>query len=185
MEDWAEVSRLHRAEQMPVRAIARKLGSRNTVRRVIADDAPPKYQRAPKDAIGAVLAMALLAVAGVVPSWAAPQQHPPSMSTTAVAQSKTRTAADLPKPPKAMTLADRRKQITKTRLDRSPTSDFIEAPGRKPTSKPVRHDGHVAERGPCVVLLAILEGPTQSVVGPPEALVGGVGVARPPVVGSS
>ncbi|MGW6523269.1 helix-turn-helix domain-containing protein [Streptomyces sp. NPDC054962] len=46
MEDWAEIRRLHRAEQTPVRAIARKLGiARNTVRRAIADDAPPKYQR--------------------------------------------------------------------------------------------------------------------------------------------
>ena len=40
VEDWAEIRRLHRAEQMPVRAIARQLGiSRNTVRRAIADDA--------------------------------------------------------------------------------------------------------------------------------------------------
>jgi hypothetical protein len=46
VEDWAEIRRLHRAEQMPVRAIAR-----NTVRRAIADDAPPKYQRAPKGSI--------------------------------------------------------------------------------------------------------------------------------------
>ncbi|GGW81237.1 hypothetical protein GCM10010350_77540 [Streptomyces galilaeus] len=52
MEDWAEIRRLHRAEQMPVRAIARKLGiARNTVRRAIADDAPPKCQRAPKGSI--------------------------------------------------------------------------------------------------------------------------------------
>jgi transposase len=52
VEDWAEIRRLHRAEQMPVRAIARKLGiARNTVRRAIADDAPPKYQRAPKGSI--------------------------------------------------------------------------------------------------------------------------------------
>lgn len=37
---------------MPVRATARKLGiARNTVRRAIADDAPPKYQRAPKGSI--------------------------------------------------------------------------------------------------------------------------------------
>lgn len=43
MEDWAEIRQLHGAEQMPVRAIARKLGiGRNTVRRAIADDAPPK-----------------------------------------------------------------------------------------------------------------------------------------------
>ncbi|GGX45743.1 hypothetical protein GCM10010353_70640 [Streptomyces chryseus] len=47
MEDWAEIRRLHRAEQMPVRAIARRLGiARNTVRRAIADDAPPKCQGA-------------------------------------------------------------------------------------------------------------------------------------------
>ncbi|WP_327187400.1 helix-turn-helix domain-containing protein [Streptomyces sp. NBC_01334] len=52
VEDWAEIPRLHRAEQMPVRTIARKLGiARNTVRRAIADDAPPMYQRAPKDSI--------------------------------------------------------------------------------------------------------------------------------------
>jgi transposase len=50
--DWAEIRRLHRTEQMPVRAIARKLGiARNTVRRAVADDAPPKYQRAPKGSI--------------------------------------------------------------------------------------------------------------------------------------
>ncbi|MFC5149910.1 Mu transposase domain-containing protein [Streptomyces aureoversilis] len=52
VEDWAEIRRLHRAEKMPVRAIARKLGiSRNTVRRAVASDAPPKYQRAAKGSI--------------------------------------------------------------------------------------------------------------------------------------
>lgn len=52
VEDWAEIRRLHRAEAMPVRAIARQLGiARNTVRRAIADDAPPKYRRASKGSI--------------------------------------------------------------------------------------------------------------------------------------
>ncbi|MFI1184578.1 helix-turn-helix domain-containing protein, partial [Streptomyces sp. NPDC020799] len=52
VEDWAEIRRLHRAEKMPVRAIARKLGiARNTVRRAVASDAPPKYQRAAKGSI--------------------------------------------------------------------------------------------------------------------------------------
>jgi transposase len=52
VEDWAEIRRLHRAEQMPIRAIARKLGiARNTVRRAVAGDAPPKYQRAAKGSI--------------------------------------------------------------------------------------------------------------------------------------
>lgn len=52
VEDWAEIRRLHRAEEMPIRAIARKLGiSRNTVRRAVADDEPPKYQRAAKGSV--------------------------------------------------------------------------------------------------------------------------------------
>jgi transposase len=52
VEDWAEIRRLHRAEQMPIRAIARQLGvSRNTVRRAVADNEPPKYRRAAKGSI--------------------------------------------------------------------------------------------------------------------------------------
>ena len=46
VEDWAEIRRLHRAEGMPIKAIARVLGvSRNTVRRALASDGPPKYER--------------------------------------------------------------------------------------------------------------------------------------------
>lgn len=52
MEDWAEVRRLHRAEGMPIKAIARQLGiGRNTVRRALAADEPPKYQRPVKGSI--------------------------------------------------------------------------------------------------------------------------------------
>jgi transposase len=52
VEDWVEIRRLHRAEQMPIRAIARKLGiSRNTVRRELADNEPLKYRRDPKGSI--------------------------------------------------------------------------------------------------------------------------------------
>lgn len=48
VEDWAEVRRLHRAEGMPIKAIARTLGiSRNTVRAALASDGPPSYQRKP------------------------------------------------------------------------------------------------------------------------------------------
>ena len=49
MENWAEVRRLHRAEGMPIKAIARRLGiSKNTVKSALACDEPPKYERPPK-----------------------------------------------------------------------------------------------------------------------------------------
>ena len=48
MEDWAEIRRLHRAEGLPIKTIARTLGvSRNTVRAAIASDGPPRYERKP------------------------------------------------------------------------------------------------------------------------------------------
>jgi transposase len=46
VEDWAEIRRLHRAEGLPIKTIARTLGvSRNTVRAAITSDEPPKYSR--------------------------------------------------------------------------------------------------------------------------------------------
>ncbi len=47
-EDWAEIRRLHKSEQMSIKAIARKTGlARNTVRAALASDTPPKYERGP------------------------------------------------------------------------------------------------------------------------------------------
>jgi transposase len=46
VEDWAEIRRLHRAERLPIKLIARTLGvSRNTVRAALASDGPPGYVR--------------------------------------------------------------------------------------------------------------------------------------------
>ena len=46
-EDWAEIRRLHRAEGMGIKAIARRLGvARNTVRDALRSDEPPRYERA-------------------------------------------------------------------------------------------------------------------------------------------
>ncbi len=46
MEDWAEIRRLHRAEGLPIKAIARRLRvSRNTVRKAVASSTPPRYAR--------------------------------------------------------------------------------------------------------------------------------------------
>lgn len=65
VEDWAEIRRLHRAEGLPIKLIARTLGiSRNTVRAAVASEGPPKYVRKPagsavdgfEDAIRAQLA---------------------------------------------------------------------------------------------------------------------------------
>ena len=52
VEDWAEIRRLHRAEKMPIKVIARVMGvSRNTVRAAIASDRPPKYERPAKGSV--------------------------------------------------------------------------------------------------------------------------------------
>lgn len=52
VEDWAEIRRLHRAEGMPIKAVARLLGvSKNTVKAALASDGPPKYLRAPRGSI--------------------------------------------------------------------------------------------------------------------------------------
>ena len=42
VEDWAEIRRLHRAERLPIKVIARLMGiSRNTVKAALAADGPP------------------------------------------------------------------------------------------------------------------------------------------------
>jgi transposase len=52
VEDWAEIRRLHRAEQMPIKQVARVLAvSKNTVKRALAADGPPRYQRAPRGSV--------------------------------------------------------------------------------------------------------------------------------------
>jgi transposase len=52
VEDWAEIRRLHRAEGVPIKVIARSLGiSKNTVKSALRGDGPPKYVRAPKGSV--------------------------------------------------------------------------------------------------------------------------------------
>jgi transposase len=46
VEDWAEIRRLHRAEEMPIKVIARVMGcSKNTVKAALASQGPPRYVR--------------------------------------------------------------------------------------------------------------------------------------------
>ena len=52
VEDWAEIRRLHRAEGVPIKQIARVLGvSRNTVRGALRSAGPPKYERVGRTSI--------------------------------------------------------------------------------------------------------------------------------------
>lgn len=52
MEDWAEIRRLHRAEGLPIKAIARVMGvSKNTVKSALVSQGPPKYERAARGSI--------------------------------------------------------------------------------------------------------------------------------------
>lgn len=47
VEDWAEIRRLHLAEGVPIKTVARMLGcSRNTVRAAVRSAGPPQYERA-------------------------------------------------------------------------------------------------------------------------------------------
>jgi transposase len=46
VEDWAEIRRLHRAERMPIKVVARAVGcSKNTVKKALDADGPPAYRR--------------------------------------------------------------------------------------------------------------------------------------------
>jgi transposase len=52
VEDWAEIRRLHRAEGMPIKVIARVVGcSRNTVKAALSSHGPPRYERPPRGSI--------------------------------------------------------------------------------------------------------------------------------------
>jgi transposase len=48
VERWAEIRRMHRVEGRSIREISRRTGlHRETIRRALASDAPPRYERAP------------------------------------------------------------------------------------------------------------------------------------------
>ncbi|SMY01705.1 Transposase [Brevibacterium sp. 239c] len=52
MENWAEIRRLHNAENVPIKEIARRLGiARNTVRAALAATEPPRYTRKPTGSV--------------------------------------------------------------------------------------------------------------------------------------
>jgi transposase len=69
VEDWAEIRRLHRAEGLPIKMIAKTLGvSRNTVRSALASEGPPKYERKPMGSAVDVFEDAIRAQLKAVPT---------------------------------------------------------------------------------------------------------------------
>ncbi|MFJ8401641.1 hypothetical protein ACIQ9K_14330 [Streptomyces microflavus] len=67
VEDWAEIRRLRRAEQMPLRAIARHLGiSKNSAKRALANDRPRKYERSTKGSVVATVEVQISLVQAVI-----------------------------------------------------------------------------------------------------------------------
>ena len=49
MDEWAEIRRLHMAEGVPIKEIARRLGvARNTVRSAVRSEGPPVFDRKPR-----------------------------------------------------------------------------------------------------------------------------------------
>ncbi len=73
MEDWAEIRRLHRAEGVPIKEIARRLGvARNTVRAALNSDRPPKYERAARGSVADVFEPQIRALLAEWPKMPAP-----------------------------------------------------------------------------------------------------------------
>ena len=69
MEDWAEIRRLHVAEEMPIKQIARRFGcSKNTVRAALRRAGPPRYERAPAGSTVDVFEPAIRELLREVPS---------------------------------------------------------------------------------------------------------------------
>ena len=77
VEDWAEIRRLHRAERMPIKQVARVMGcSKNTVKRALAADGPPRYRRPPR---GSVVDVAEPRIRELLAAW-------PAMPATVIAE---------------------------------------------------------------------------------------------------
>jgi transposase len=52
VEDWAEIRRLHKAEGLPIKQVARVMRvSRNTVRAAVRSEGPPRYVRAARGSV--------------------------------------------------------------------------------------------------------------------------------------
>jgi hypothetical protein len=74
VEDWAEIRRLHRAEGVAVKEIARRLGvARNTVRAALASDRPPKCEPAGRGSVVDAFEPAIRVLLREAPRMSAPE----------------------------------------------------------------------------------------------------------------
>ncbi|MFC4951259.1 IS21 family transposase [Pseudonocardia sp. GCM10023141] len=73
VEDWAEIRRLHRAEGVPIKEIARLLGlARNTVRAALRSERPPRYERPARGSVADPFEPAIRALLARYPRMPAP-----------------------------------------------------------------------------------------------------------------
>ena len=74
LDDWAEIRRLHRSEQVGIKEIARRLGiSRNTVRAALRSDRVPRYERVSKGSVVDPFEATIRALLRDAPRMAAPE----------------------------------------------------------------------------------------------------------------
>lgn len=73
VEDWAEIRRLRRAEGLPIKEIARRLGvARNTVRSALESDRPPRYERSSRGSVADAFEPEIRALLALWPRMPAP-----------------------------------------------------------------------------------------------------------------
>lgn len=115
MEDWAEIRRLYQGEGLPIAAVARRLGvARNTVKKALASDHPPKYER---PVTGSAVDAFELAIRELL-------QATPTMPATVIAQ---RIGWD-----RSLTvLKDRVRELRPVYLPPDPASRTVYLPGQR------------------------------------------------------
>jgi transposase len=118
VEDWAEIRRLHRAEGMPIKQVARVMGcSKNTVKRALAADGPPQYRRAAR---GSVVDAVEPRIRELLQAW-------PSMPATVIAERIGWTRG-------LTVLKDRVRELRPVYLPPDPARGRRTRPGRSPSA---------------------------------------------------
>lgn len=114
VEDWAEIRRLHKSENVPIKDICRRMGiARNTVRRALASEEPPRYERPRK---GSVVDAYEVEIRKLLQVW-------PKMPATVIAER-------LDFPYSLTVLKDRLRQIRPEYVGVDPADRLVHKPGQ-------------------------------------------------------